>query len=556
MGTIGGGTRGRRIRADGTCPRANQDLQDSDLRVVEQAVIALGKLRANASLQSLYNLFQNLKTNITEYWHPEFYNRPERTIPEKIAIAIAQFTNGNSHSGIRLPWRFVTQDDDLHRAKYETEEDKPKLDHQVVQGLKNNELLQSAIAGQMERGSLKPWEEGKGVTLYPQLPRVPSEETNPLKGTSRDELILIKRTSSDPIVRLRAFSAYAEGIPPNDLRDDYSNLDPSPKVQFELHRLRLKGYPNDRWGAFMGLPHYDLMLADVLKDINPGLVNEVHPEALTFQISYKRDATLLFSSLFSQDYKVDRLRNVLLQQVEAGNRDKSVMGAVSSLAEYHQTHRITSAIRKVNNWEQQNWWSDAMEPMVRKRAWHIVPELFKKANDDRRSGNLQQVAIDHLCSMGIYQAARLLDGFPENYFNFILPARIGIELGDKTKNLIPQYRYDRPADSDSSEVINWYMAANLACETETEVPPHEWSFSVAKYINDVRRDEDWLGRGLRKWGKVGTMALFAEMTSLLSQQDLENLCWSLISTSTQRFSYDSFRPEDREAILRSFSQCE
>jgi hypothetical protein len=152
------------------------------------------------------------------------------------------------------------------------------------------------------------------------------------------------------MVRLEAFSRYGANSTWEDIYDDYSNLDPNPHIQFELHRLGLKINQNDHWRGFTKIPHYDLMLADALKDELPNLVNRINPDELHGFDSAKKESTLLLARSFPRDYRVKELANILLKQVEDRTGDKSVMVAATSLAEYSQLYRVRRVVYKSNEW--------------------------------------------------------------------------------------------------------------------------------------------------------------------------------------------------------------
>lgn len=532
-------------------------LQDYDLRVVEQAVIALGKLRIDFSLPSLHLLFQNMSKNNTDYWPPYMSNaRPEPFLQEKIAISIAQFRHDSSYRGSYLPWQFRFQNGNLHlhQVLSEAEEEQNRPESQVVQGLKKNELLQALIAGQIGKGSLKPIGVKRNA-LKPKIITPSIEETEILmKDVSQDELRRIRKNSYDPAIRLQAFKAYAQHVDPRDLWEDFSNQDPNPLIQFEIYRLRTKNNLNNHTYIFAEQPNYGIAFAQALKDDNPDLVNNSISEAHLSSLNWRKDTTLLLAKLFSQDYKVDRLINILLQQVEAGDRNRSVLATLSSLLDYNLLHRITHSIRQSYTEMNDDWWLDTIDSMVQRRAWQIIPDLYMKANQDKHYDNSKIEALKRLCNMGVYQAAELIDLNVNNYEDNLLPVMMRVELAGQTHNLIPSNWFDREVDSERFEVCNWYMIANLACETETESPPQEWVYSVAKYIYGSHRDEDWLGRGLRKWGKNGLIALFTEMTRIMAPEKLEKLCWSLMANPDQRQNYENLRSSDREAIFQIFSK--
>ncbi|MPM01616.1 hypothetical protein SDC9_47856 [bioreactor metagenome] len=531
-------------------PFLSEKLQDSDLRVVEQAVIALGKLKATSSLPGLYLLFQTLTSNQIDSWYGNARSRPEPLLLEKIAIAIAQISNDGSQYNTYLPWSLAAQKEELVQPTSVPEKDKTKLEHKVIEGLKKHDLLQSIIAGQIEKGSYVPLWEGRREPIQPKLPKIPRRGET-LSEKSNNELNNIRKDSLDPVVRYEAFSRYAENIPANDLYNDYSNLDPSLSIQFELHRLRLKADLNNRWGYLTGLIHINLVLANTLKDDLPGLVDRINPNDINSYNLSKNDSILLLARSFPQDYEVSKLANILLKQVESGIRDRSVMAAATSLSEYDQLHRVTRILYKSGKWASRDWWTETVDAMVNRRAWEIVPELVNKL-DNGEYGDRNQDSIGLLCRMGIYQASQKIENSSEKKLPLIIECMVRVELEGKTQDLIsPQY-IEHSDDYDRSESSNWYIIANLACETEAKTPPLEWLNTMAKFMNNVYHDEDWLGRGLRKWGKAGSIALFAEMTKISTSKNLEELCWSIITDTDRREIHNSLLLAERESILQTF----
>lgn len=532
-------------------PFLSEKLQDSDLRVVEQAVIALGKLKATSSLPGLYLLFQKLTSNQIDYWYGNTRIRPEPLLLEKIAIAIAQLSNDGSQYNTCLPWSLMAQKEDLVQPTSVPEKDKTKLKHKVLEGLKKHDLLQSIIAGQIEKGSYVPLWEGRREPIQPKLPKIPRRGET-LSEKSNIELNHIRKDSLDPVVRYEAFSRYAENIPANDLYKDYSNLDPSLSIQFELHRLRLKADPNNPWGNLTGLLHINLVLANMLKDDLPGLVDRIISNDFNPYNLSQNDSILLLARSFPQDYEVSKLANILLKQVESGIRDRSVMVAATSLSEYDQLHRVTRILYKSNKWASRDWWTETVDAMINRRAWEIVPELVNKL-DNGEYGDRYQDPIGLLCRMGVYQVSQKIEDSSEKKLPLITECMVRVELEGKTQDLIsPQYIEHSVDYDDGPDPSNWYIIANLACETEAKTPPLEWLNTLAKFMNNIYHDEDWLGRGLRKWGKAGSIALFAEMTKISTSKNLEELCWLLITDTNRREIHNSLLLAERESILQTF----
>lgn len=437
-------------------------LDDPDLRVVEQAAIALGRLKDPAAFPFLKRALKRAPLPL-QYYHERVWRVEDRLRGILAAACIAcspENTDLDFDPGM--------------------DGDKPGM-------------TQALLTGEMQRGCFPASADKRPAAA----PKASSPDGDP------EQVIL---NSADPQARRQAGELLRErgtNKIPNDVRRD-----PNPFVS--LQYFLDTGTVSDP-AHFTGIPGFDLGIAAGLKDQKPTLLLKIQND---WEGAYSEtsSAALELATLFPDRYRNSDLLDVLL---EIGERTNLPVKSAVLLAQALEKRDLPRFMRnsRAFNWYGHQGHSqlrEALEVLALRRTWSMVHDLVTYL--DNRTARSDGHAGFFLAGLGVYQAAGWVQKQMRPYDrNEILEIIVQADLLGQTPSPVEEDARARSNYQGKLDVV----FANLCCQSNGEDAVRAWGRTVGYRFYEA--DDAWINRGLRKWG----IQAVREMVNKQGYRDLD-----------------------------------
>lgn len=525
-------------------------LEDSDLRVVERAAWALGRLDDRDSVTPLMSALAGAIYQDDWESRPGLHHRVDYRLRETIVTSLAQIQVGVDKDAIA---RRLDREKGLFPA--------------IVAG-----RLDERAWGRFDRRSAeyaREPDEGRASAGQPALDAV-----------SPEELKTIARRAADPQQRKRALGRLGEEI------RDYESLfetirgrDPHPEVQLEILRIAVGLGPDHRLGhTITGNPEYDLKLAREIGDAGPEIALRIPlPEA------WNAPAALWLAQRFPDAYNLQPLIAGLSESLEAPcEPDYRQMRTLGSLLERRPLARY-SLEGKVSwyPWDtitglprgDTSWSPSIPYLLAQRRVWGIVPRLLEGLSQEKRGSvngwphnpkHWNLTVIEALCELGVYQAGDLIQETltqlqPDKDVEVSVAqvmARVELSghFGEKLPERFRDEQFLASALGYGAGKQFLYFLSNILAGSDSERDFEEGLKLEAELSggSDVgnHADSSWLDRRLRRWGQHHLRRLIRILSVAGHHDVIEDIGDSLMLY--ERHHYISWRAKE---IARAVQRC-
>lgn len=500
-----------------------QLLDDPDLRVVERAVWAFGRLGETAVANTLSKMLNIAKHRgqMTSY---HLKRRVETNLQQTLTIALTRIKQGGNQTVFTfLPTQPMVSDPANSEEKTQQEKDLETVTENIPEKL-------SAIC--------------RGLMLAEQS--INRDESLPLMTVVTEKEIkrAIKRLDNMrqgererqiyeadlPQVRLKALELSLAEAPPKESYDasEYlttnirrAHADPSPKVRLLAYSQNPYG-SNNRIDLDISPKHISESLTMAWSRIQENTDLSI----ITRSFELKEWGGLLLARSFANEFDVTELHDALLDQYPWQQPQDHVFAFLAETLPPEQLAQLTLLWRQhIRNPEWYGWQMDSpptLNPLAGRHQWGIVTDL---AHMLLGTANAAEDAAYALIEMGVYQAAvpiekamqtstKQLDQEMVNKpIRTYIEAVAQVELRGATSEIVPPEIMNQTERYDPQDSVLWDHFGDLLCEVDSLTPPAEWAEVQRQVARDHYGENDRyraIKRGLRKWGLAALTQFFAQ----------------------------------------------
>lgn len=550
-----------RLRSLG--PELRALLQDIDLRVVERAAWALGRLGDRAGIAPLMNALENVVYRDDWQYPPGLHQRVEYRLKETIVTSLAQIRAG------------VNKDDVIKHLQRE----------RGIVAAKG--LFSALVAGRLDE---RAWERlDRAQVEHPGEPAEdePLAEEQALDEATPKELAAIARRAADPRQRKRVFALLEEAsVGESDFWEIVRNYrDPHPDVQLAYSRIAVGfGRNYDRnIHTLTGNPSYDMKLVKELGDGGRKMVLHIPlPEV------WKWPTPLWLAQRFPDAYNLQPLTDALVTSLDAPYElDYGQRRALCSLLDRPALVRHSLADKVTWNPRELSrglppdddfiWTPSIPYLLAQRRVWGIVPRLLEGLGRDMRlgrpvskwsneSGRWTLYMVEALCELGVYQAAELVQESlaqldPQQDAEVAVAqvmARVELSecFGEKLSERFDDEKFlNRKYGFGGGRIL--YLLSNILAESDSPQDFEEelklqarLSVGYFGYYGGGDFDDSWLDRRLQRWGEHH----LRQFIRMLGDEDRHGLIES-IGESLMPYEQHHYTSRRTEQIARAIRRC-